>query len=162
MGRAAVLALALLAAGCGFQPLYGERSAGGNGRLAVAVAPLAEREGQALRAALRRAFDSSRQAEYQMDVTLRERVRIAAVDARGDAIRKRMTMTASWRLWPVGQRGEAKPVTGEARAYEAFNVLASDYANVTAERAARLRAVERLAHNIAAAATARVQAGKAK
>lgn len=160
MGRALVLAAALLVASCGFQPLYGERtSADGTagGRIAVSVGPIPERKGQAFRAALRRAFDPTRAADYRMEARLREQIVVSAVDDRGDAIRKTMTMTAEWRLWPIAAPADAKPLAGSARAFEAFNVLQSDFANVKAERAARLRAVDRLAEAVAQAATARIQ-----
>ncbi len=154
----AALAVLLAVAGCGFEPLYGERSSGGgDGRLAVAVAPIPEREGQALRTALRREFDFSREADYRMDVRLAERVETIAIDTRGDVTRRRMTMQANWKLTPAAGRPETPPVEGSARVFDSFNVLQSDYANVSAERAARERAAVRLARIIALDATARVR-----
>lgn len=153
------LGLALLLAACGFEPLYGARDGAdrGGGRLAVAVAPIPEREGQTMRTALRRAFDDTGAPDYRMAVTMTERIETTAVDARGDAIRKRMTVAARWRLEPLDVRRGAAPIEGDARVFEGFNVQASEFANLTAERAARLRAAERLADVVAAAATARVR-----
>jgi len=149
------LGLALLALGaCGFQPLYGAPDAQGGGRIAVDVKPIAEREGQALRAALRRTFAPGL-ADYVMTVTLAERIDDIAVDNQGDVIRKRMTLVARWTLADLDAPPGAEPLTGSARAFEAFNVLSSDFANLAAERAARDRAARRLADRIAAAATAR-------
>lgn len=48
-----------------------------------------------------------------------------------------------------------KPLDGRVRVVEAYNILASDYANYTAESAARERAAARLAELIAEAASAR-------
>lgn len=148
--------MALLALGaCGFQPLYGAADGQGGGRIAVDVQPIAEREGQALRAALRRTFDHGRAPDYAMTVTLAERIDDIAVDGQGDVIRKRMTLAARWTLADLDAPPGAEPLTGRARTFEAFNVLRSDFANLTAERAARERAARRLADRIAAAATAR-------
>lgn len=156
LGRRLALGLALTALGaCGFQPLYAEADGQGGGRLAVDVQRIAEREGQVLRAALRRAFDQDRPAEFVMTVRLSERIDDIAVDGRGDVIRKRMTLAAKWTLADPAAAPGTRPLTGDARAFEAFNILRSDFANLSAERAARERAARRLADQIAATATAR-------
>ncbi len=152
------LCLTLALAACGFQPLYGARDGGAPGRLAVDVAPIADRQGQILRAALRRAFDPARAPDYRMDVTLTERVEALAIDPGGDVTRQRMTVSARWRLSRLDAAPGAAPLQGSARAFEAFSTLTSDYANLSAERAARERAAGRLADMIAEAATARVRA----
>ena len=160
--RAALLGLALALAGCGFQPLYGARGGdggGSGGRLAVQVAPIPEREGQVLRAALRRAFDDARAPDYRMQVTLRQRTQTLAIDKRGDVTRRGLTVYADWRMNAFDAPADAPPIAGTARVYEAYNVLASDYANLSAERAALERAAERLAGQIAVAATARADRG---
>jgi len=150
------LLLSLLAlAACGFQPLYGERADGGAGRLAVEVAPIADRPGQVMRAALRRAFADDRVPEYRMNVTLSETVSVLAIDKRGDVIRRGMIVSAKWRMARLDAAPETPPLTGTVRVQEAYNVLVSDYANLAAERAARERAAERLAHLVAESATAR-------
>jgi len=155
--RPIVLACTLALAGCGFRPLYGAPETGGAGRLAVEVTPIAEREGQVMRAALRRTFDAARAAEYRLDVTLGRRLETLAIDREGDVTRRAMTVTARWRLSRFDAPPETRPIEGTARVQEAFNVLASDYANIAAERAALERAAERLAFIVAEAATARAR-----
>lgn len=152
---------ALLLGACGFQPLYGARDGGAGGstggRLAVEVSRIAEREGQVLRDALAREFDAGAIPVYRLDVTLSEEISTLAIDSQGDAIRRRMTLTARWRLTPLDAASGRAAFSGNARDFEGFNVLASDFANLTAERAARERAALRLARRIAYDATARTR-----
>lgn len=153
--------LGLSLAACGFQPLYGARdSAAPNGRLAVDVAPIADRAGQVLRASLRREFALAAPPEYRMDVALSERIDTLAIEPGGDVIRRRLTVAARWRLTRLDADAAAeKPIDGTIRVDEAFNVLTSAFATLAAERAARERASERLARDIAIAATARARSG---
>lgn len=155
--RNAILAAAVLAlSGCGFKPLYGEQSDGVGGPLAVEVALIPNREGQIMRTTLRSKFLSGGAANYRLDVALTKASAITAIDDAGDATRRRLTMTAGWRLSPLDIDAK-KPLEGRVRVVEAYNVLASDYANFTAEAAARERAASRLADLVAEAATARAR-----
>lgn len=152
-------ALALMTAACGFQPLYADRSgdaARAGGPPAVSVGRIAEREGQTLRMALQRAFASGAVPDYTLDVALDEKIATIAIDGQGDAIRRGMTLTAQWRLTPIGVETGLKPIAETVRIFESFNVLASDFANLSAERTARERAAERLAQRIVQSATARL------
>ena len=151
-----VAAASLTLAACGFKPLYGElpTRAGTSGRLAVEVALIPNREGQVMRSVLRRRFSGAAAANYRLDVAIAQASAVTAIDAAGDATRRRVTMTASWRLSPLAL-GAPKPLDGRVRVGEAYNLLASDYANYTAESAARERAAARLADLVAQAATAR-------
>jgi LPS-assembly lipoprotein len=150
--------LALALAGCGFKPLHGAGDNGAaGGHLAVEVTRIANREGQTLRAALEREFNHSRAPTYRLDVTLAERITTSAIDTEGDAIRRRMTITASWRFLSVDASQQSKPLAGSIRVFEGFNVLRSDFANISAERQARERASIRLASQIAEAVTALAQ-----
>ena len=152
------IGLALALAGCGFEPLYGsDRNGAAGGLLAVEVSRIANREGQILRAALVREFDYSRAPDYRLDVTLTERITTLAIDAEGDAIRRQMATTANWRLSGLAASQQLKPLMGSIRVFEGFNILRSDFANISAERQARERASIRLASQIAEAATARAR-----
>lgn len=170
--RAGLLAVALLAlSACGFQPLYGERGqaeqTGQAGqavaptRLAVSVALIPNREGQVMRTALQRRFGGGAAAKYRLDVALQKRSTVTAIDRAGDSTRRRLVMTASWRLTPLtppvapSSSSALRPIEGRVRAVEAYNILASDYANYAAENAALERAAARLADLVAEAATAR-------
>jgi len=156
--RGALLGLALLVAGCGFRPLYGDAGGErGHALPGVQVGLIAEREGQTLWDALRRAFRADSVPDWRLDVRLDERLSTLAIDADGSAIRRRMTVTADWRLTPVDTTAGRKPITGRNRALESFNVLRSDYANLSAERSARARASERLADIISTAIAARLE-----
>jgi LPS-assembly lipoprotein len=154
-----VAATSLALAACGFKPLYGEQSttAGASGPLAVEVALIPNREGQVMRSVLRRRFSGTAFANYRLDVALAQASAVTAIDAAGDATRRRVTMTAGWRLSPLAPDAP-KPLDGRVRVVEAYNLLASDYANYTAESAARERAAARLADLVAQAATARATA----
>ena len=151
------IGLALALAGCGFKPLYDSSNGAVNGRLAVDVSRIANREGQILHAALKREFDHSRAPAYRLDVTLAERITTLAIDAEGRAIRRQMTITANWRLSRLDIGGKSKSLQGSVRVFSGFNVLRSDFANISAERQARERASTRLASQIAEEATARAR-----
>lgn len=154
-----VAAVSLTLAACGFKPLYGEQSAGAapGGPLAVDVALIPNREGQVIRSMLRRRFSSAAAANFRLDVALAQTSAVTAIDAAGDATRRRLTMTAGWRLSPLASNAP-KPLDGRVQVVEAYNVLASDYANYTAEGAARERTAARLAELVAQAVTARASA----
>lgn len=156
---ALMAAAALMLAACGFKPLYGEPDGGATsgGRLSVEVALIPNREGQVLRTALQRRFSPAAAANYRLNVALAQASAVTAIDAAGDATRRRVTMTAGWRLTPLAADAP-RPLEGRVRVVEAYNVLASDYANYTAESAVRERAAARLADLVAQAATARAAA----
>lgn len=110
-----------------------------------------------MRSVLRRRFSGNTVANYRLDVALAQASAVTAIDAAGDATRRRVTITASWRLSPLVSNAP-KPLEGRVRVIEAYNLLASDYANYTAESTARERAAARLADLVAQAATARATA----
>ncbi|MEL0091109.1 MAG: LPS assembly lipoprotein LptE [Rhodospirillales bacterium] len=155
--RITLLLVAAAVSGCGFQPLYGQRENSGSTKLAIDVMPIADRDGQVLRAGLRRSFDFSSPAVYRMEVKLSEKLNVVAIDQAGDVTRRRMTKTANWQLTKFTPTKEERPIRGVVRVFEAYNVFASDFSNLTAERAARERAAGRLAEMIAIDVTAKLR-----
>jgi len=140
-GAALVL---LLAAACGFQPLYGER--GGRDQAlvelaAITVEPIADRLGQVVRNELRdrltpRGVPVS--ARYRLTVLVATRKEAVAFNDDESVTRFNFTLRASYSLTDAGT-GKVI-VAGSTRAVATFNIVLSEFANIAAEDDARTRA----------------------
>jgi hypothetical protein len=119
--------------------------------------PIPEHEGQVLRAALRRSFIFNGPATHRLEVQLSEKMNVVAIDSAGDVTRQRMTITASWHLFGLAAKDKEKPLRGAVSVFETYNVFASDFSNLTAERAARERSARRLANMISIEVTAKLE-----
>jgi len=154
-----LIGIALLAAAlsaCGFEPLYGQGKGKKHSEHAIEVMPILEHEGQVLRAALRRSFIFKGPTTHRLEVKLSEKMNVVAIDSAGDVTRQRMTITASWHLFRLAAEDKEKPLRGAVSVFETFNVFASDFSNLTAERAARERSTRRLANMISVEVTAKL------
>ncbi len=149
--------LAATLSACGFEPLYGEGKGKKYSEHAIEVMPIPEHEGQVLRAALRRSFIFNGPATHRLEVQLSEKVNVVAIDSAGDVTRQRMTITASWHLFGLTAKDKEKPSRGAVSVFETYNVFASDFSNLTAERAARERSARRLANMISVEVTAKLR-----
>ncbi|WP_294122278.1 LPS assembly lipoprotein LptE [Sphingomonas sp.] len=146
MMRVAALALMLLLAACGLQPMYG---GGGSGHVAsglttIQVAPIPERAGWLVRNALvDRLGGEPGNASYRLDVELDDN--ITAFGIRGDsaATRERRTLRARYRL--VELKTGAVVLDATAGSDAGIDIVSSEYATVAAEQTAQ----ERLADGIA-------------
>ncbi len=145
------LALLLLLAGCGLQPVYSGGSKGAAGLMAggVAVPVIPDRSGYLVRQALIGRL-GTHGAAYRLQIELDDQ--IAGLGVRGDdsISRERRTLRARWQLV---EAGSGSVLIDEAvRADAGIDVVRSDYAVVAAETAA----LERLARDIANQITARI------
>lgn len=148
------LALALLLAGCGFEPLYGQRRGdpGTTADLAaVEVGPIPDRVGQQVR---NRLLDllaprgGRDRPHYRLDVLLSEERTGVLVEPDDTASRVNLTLSADFTLSSLESR---QPIfDGRTRAIAAYNITRADYANLVAERDATRRAAETVADEIAA------------
>ncbi|MCA3426547.1 MAG: hypothetical protein INF34_07580, partial [Roseomonas sp.] len=151
------LGLPLLAAGCGFRPMYGQ----GGGRedaqvsaslAAVKVGLITERQGQLLRRRLEEGLaPKGREGvrpQYDLRVGLGYGVEIQGFRRDGAASRVRFTATANWFLFEVG--APPREITkGTVRAFDAYDIpenqfFAADVARDTMER----QLIEQLAQQI--------------
>jgi len=149
--------LAATLSACGFEPLYGEGKGKKYSEHAIEVMPIPEHEGQVLQAALRRSFIFNGPATHRLEVQLSEKMNVVAIDSAGDVTRQRMTITASWHLFGLAAKDKEKPLRGAVSVFETYNVFASDFSNLTAERAARERSARRLANMISVEVTAKLR-----
>lgn len=148
---AAILAVGL--AGCGFRPLYAERT-GGDGvasdAAAVRIAPIPDRAGQILRNELIDRLNPAGEPDeprYALEVRL-------AVAKLGLGIRKDETATraslrfrSTFRLRDSDTR--AIVYASRAGAVTSYNIVDSEYATIASERAARRRGLVLIADSIA-------------
>lgn len=146
-----VVAAAAALAGCGFAPLYGERE-GVRGMLArVEVAPIADRTGQLLHNALLLALPPRRAGEapsWRLRLTLEETRQRLGVEEHAVATRANLMLAARFVLEDAA--GGADILSGRLESIASYNILASPYATLAAERNARARATSRLADAVVA------------
>jgi len=144
----AVLALAI--AGCGFQPMHSQRSNASAAALAtIDIGLIADRTGQILRNELLQEMQPqgpARQQPYLLTVTLAEYLRDLALKRNDAATRANLTLVASF---VVSQGSNGLLIhSGSARSVNAYNILTSDFATLSARENARKRGARQLALEI--------------
>lgn len=142
----------LILTGCGFQPLHSYQAPGGASIEAalssVAIGVIAEREGQMLRNHLIDRFAPSGAPAYRLTARVSESIGSALVARDRIATRRTLTSTATFTL--VNRDGQTI-MSGSESANTRFDVVddvSRAFADVSAERAARRRAVRELADKI--------------
>ena len=146
---AGLLALAGLQSGCGFQPVYGDRS---NQQSAselqyIAVARVPDRVGHRLRDELYRLFNGDgKAARYHLAIKLEDRTSVTAIDRDSSDRRSNLRLVAAISLTEPGTEAVLYQTTVISDA--GIDQLPSDFATLVAEDAAERRAVERLARDI--------------
>lgn len=144
---------ALLLAGCGFRPLYGEGAGGAPAPVAaelarVAIPTIPDRIGQMVRNELiDRLTPHGEPAApaYTLSVGLNRTVEDQLIRRDATASRARLTLRAGYRL----MRGEALVLEGAARSVVSFDLPAEAYfAAVTSERDAERQAAVAVAEQI--------------
>jgi LPS-assembly lipoprotein len=148
-----VLALASLSA-CGFRPLYAP--AGDTGGpvadlAAVTVERIDDRPGQELRNQLVDLLNPGRlqvPPRYRLDVKLEEELKELAVERSGFATRANLRMEASYALY-AGD-GTAPLVRNQSRVVSSYNIGDARFSTLTANEAARSRALRQIAYDIRA------------
>ena len=161
MARALIgAAVAGLLAGCGFQPLHGNRAnltrntslSGGNvisDMAYVEVAPIADRVGQSVRNQLLDLLHPRGMVDrpvFRLVVTLVERQEGLAIQQDDSATRYNLRLAGQFSL--IDTRNGAELLRGTARAIAAYNVVLSDYANLISQKDARKRAAYSMAEGI--------------
>lgn len=149
----AALALALAgAAGCGFRPLYGERSAASvsaSQLAAIQISLIPDREGQLLRNNLLDRLHPSGAAPrqlYRLDVNLQTVKENYGIRTDETATRATLTMTANYSLIDIAS---GKPLmNSRSRAISSYNILDSEFATVISERDAVQRTAADLSEEI--------------
>jgi len=152
---AGVLVLAL--AGCGFRPLYAppQEDVSGRGVYAfdifetVIIENIENREGQYFRnklVQLLHPHGRRNEPRYRLNVTLNESSASLAVQRSAIATRANLTVTGSFSLQTL--RGEDTPYSGAVRSSSGYNIFQSEFQTLMAERGARERALDDLAHQL--------------
>jgi LPS-assembly lipoprotein len=142
----------IVLAGCGFSPLYGQRSGaaapGVTDALAqVAIRPLADRQGQKLRQVLREQLQPRGPAErpsYDLDVQLTNRVEEIGVRRDATSSRANYILTANFFL----SEGASQVLADRVQAIVSYNILDEQYATVASQADAENRAIRRVGEEI--------------
>jgi LPS-assembly lipoprotein len=141
-----VIALTLVLAGCGFRPLYGP---GLQPQLAgIYVEPMGEREGYELRNTLIDLLGSNGREtgkRYRLKVNLTQTSRGVALRNDASITRYNDTLDASYVLTDMAGNSIK---TGSQTSLSAYNVAASPYATLAAQRDSSKRAAQDIAQRI--------------
>ena len=143
---AALATTALLLAGCGFTPLYGD--AGGSPTLTrIAVTTQDDRLGYRLREQLEDALGWNRSAAplYRLETTVQQNRRPLGRRIDDTATRYELTVRGTWTLTPVS--GGA-PLTGTETATTTYAAADQPYAAIAAQQDGEDRAAAELARLI--------------
>ena len=143
-------ALVLAAAGCGFQPIHGQRSEASSAALAsIDIGLIADRTGQMLRNRLLQQMQprgGTTPARFGLAVTLSESLQDLAIRKDETATRANLIMTARF---SVTSRADGKGLFNDSvQSANSYNILTSDFATLSAREDARRRAVQQLATGI--------------
>jgi LPS-assembly lipoprotein len=151
-GAAAALPLAGLA-GCGFQPLYGNRAAGNESVAAdlgsVRIDPLSDRVGQQMHNFLRDRLNPSGQPvspSYRLQVQLLETLTELGVQRDETASRANLRMDADFAL--TNYATEAPLLSGRSSSTTSYDILSNPFATTVSEDDARERALREVADDI--------------
>lgn len=149
--RALVVALLLLAGGCGFRPLYGDQAGAeaSEALSATRVERIPNRAGQRLRTQLEILFGSGSglaSTRYSLQVDLSTNIRDIAIREDETATRRNILARAEYAL--VRIEDGAVLTRGAARATNSYDIAESDFATIAARRDAVARAIEQLGVSI--------------
>ncbi|MBO6826275.1 MAG: hypothetical protein JJ879_08740 [Sneathiella sp.] len=144
--------LLLMVGACGFQPLYGRT--GDNAKVQAQlsqtyVLPIEGRTGQILRNNLLDRVTPTgvpASAAYQLRVVLESKKAGVAIDS--DASTNRINLTLRARYSLLDRTGKTSFYNGVAQSISAYNVVDSDFANLSAEKNAEKRSAIVLAEEI--------------
>ena len=145
--RGFAVALLLALGACGWTPLYADRETGPADEelRAVRVSPIPERIGQRLELALRNSFNPDgvpTPQKYVLATTLQTVRSDLGVQSTGIGTRGKVDVYATYAL--IDSKSNARLLQNSAHVAESFDIVANEYASITAEEDARNRAVEQL------------------
>jgi LPS-assembly lipoprotein len=147
----AILFLASLA-GCGFQPLYGRQTQNAEVQQKLAatyIAPISGRTGQMVRNELLDLMTPKgvpARSIYRLSVELKEESQSLAIDPDNTTNRKNLTLKGTFAL--LASDGKTIIYQSSAQSTSSFNLVTSDFANLSAEKNARTRSALVLAEKI--------------
>jgi len=152
--RRTFLALAGLAllTGCGFQPVYGTATRGGDGSAGLSnirINPIADRPGQILRNHLLDQMQPQGLADkprYVLDVNLSETRHDLGIQRDATTTLARLVVNAGWRLSDA-ETGQ-KITDGRSQSVVSYTMARSGFTNIVTEGDTRERALKEIADDI--------------
>lgn len=149
-------ALPALLSGCGWEPLYAERTTepADAALRAIKVTPIAERVGQKLEFALRSAFNPNNIATpqlYTLNITLATSVQDLSIQSQGIGTRGEVLLTSTYRL--IENKTGQVLQSGTIHTSDSFDIQANGYSNVVAQNDAYARCIEDTRREIVARLT---------
>lgn len=148
----AMAVIAPLLAGCGFQPMYAETSAGvqlDDVMRTVSVATIPGRVGQRIRNELIYATTGGGYSDaprYRLEIAIRESVQDTFVARTGEAEGRAYQLTAAFKLIRIDD--ETVIVSGQSVSRASYDNLDSTFADIRARRDAENRAARTVADDI--------------
>ncbi len=148
----AMAVIAPLLAGCGFQPMYAETSAGvqlDDVMRTVSVATIPGRVGQRIRNELIYASTGGGYSDaprYRLEIAIRESVQDTFVARTGEAEGRAYQLTAAFKLIRIDD--ETVIVSGQSVSRASYDNLDSTFADIRARRDAENRAARTVADDI--------------
>lgn len=143
-------AAALAAAGCGFQPIHGERSAASSAGLeSFDIAIIKDRTGQMMRNEMLKQMQprgAGVGARFKLSVLLDESRTSLAIKKNAVATRANLTLTAQYVV--VNNADGKQLLSAQAQSVNSYNILTSDFATLSAREDARKRGILQLARDI--------------
>lgn len=139
--------------GCGFEPLYASRGDSSSDAVAhmaaVRISPIPDRAGQQLRNALQDKLTprgKPREALYRLDISLEENRSDLVILQDATSTFAKMRIAANYIL---NDAATGKPLTrGRSESTTIFNIVESEFANLSAQADARARAVNQISDDI--------------
>jgi hypothetical protein len=152
LSRATIATTLLLLTACGFQPMYGDASKGGNSAVRgnIAIDPMGGHEGQIFKIALEDKFNpeglSTANAEYHLQVTLFKTLIPSVVKSDGTIQRYDIRLDSQFRLMKTGV---VKPVySGRLIRTGSYNAaINANFATYEAEQDVIERTLQELAED---------------
>lgn len=147
-----VLGLSLSVAGCGFRPLYGERSGSASTVDAMALVQIGKvsgRYGQIIRNYLLDRLSPQGHPSaprYRLDLNIETQKEALAIEQDETVERFNFSLTAKYRL--VDLTGTKTVFKARSRSVAAYNVVRSDYATLVAENDAASRVAREVCDDI--------------
>ncbi|MBM3549405.1 MAG: hypothetical protein FJX54_20905 [Alphaproteobacteria bacterium] len=151
--RVAVIALSLLLAACGFEPMYGERggapSPATQAMAETRIALIPDRIGQELRNQLLdrlTPLGPPARPRYELVVSVSERLDNLGIARDDSATFGRLTVTATFTLRDIA--GGRPVYAGQSKWTNGFTKVSSHFANLANEADARSRALREIGEDI--------------
>ncbi|HVY86867.1 MAG TPA: LPS assembly lipoprotein LptE [Caulobacterales bacterium] len=148
--RVLIASMALLLAGCGFEPMYAPSA---HGRMAIGPVHVETIEGKAgfvLKSELDRmlSVEDNGATPSQLDISLKESVVLLGLRLDESASRAELRLTADYVLTPA--EAGARPLRGSIDSVVTYEIPTAAFGEISAQDDARERAAETLAQRMRA------------